>query len=167
MTMNQQELTALLHALSLEEKIMQLVQLPGSVYEADAARTGLDSGGGDGARELAGSTLGLWGTEKLRKIQEEYMARHPHHIPLLFMLDVIHGHRTVFPCPLGLSAAFDPALAEAAAAVQAREAAADGVHVTFSPMADLSRDARWGRVMESAGEDPYLDGEMAAALVRG
>ena len=166
--MTEQELTALLHDLSLEEKVMQLVQLPGVAYESGAAVTGL-LGGAVPSRtlRLAGSTLGVWGAEKLNRLQKEYMENHPHHIPMLMMLDVIHGHKTVFPCPLGQGAAFDPELTEQAAAVQAREAAADGIHVTFSPMADLSRDARWGRVMESTGEDKYLNGLMAAAMTRG
>ena len=166
--MKERELIALLNDLSLEEKVMQLVQLPGVAYESGAAVTGLL---GDAAQSrtlrLAGSTLGIWGAEKLNRLQKEYMENHPHHIPMLMMLDVIHGHKTVFPCPLGQGATFDPSLAEQAAAVQAREAAADGIHVTFSPMADLSRDARWGRVMESTGEDKYLNGRMAAAMTRG
>ncbi len=166
--MKEQELTALLNDLSLEEKVMQLVQLPGVAYESGAAVTGLLN---DTAKartlRLAGSTLGIWGAEKLNRLQRQYMENHPHHIPLLMMLDVIHGHKTVFPCPLGQGASFDPELTERAAAVQAREAAADGIHVTFSPMADLSRDARWGRVMESTGEDKYLNGRMAAAMTRG
>ncbi|MBR4538333.1 MAG: beta-glucosidase BglX [Clostridia bacterium] len=166
--MKEQELIALLNDLSLEEKVMQLVQLPGVAYESGAAVTGLL---GDAAQSrtlrLAGSTLGIWGAEKLNRLQRQYMENHPHHIPLLMMLDVIHGHKTVFPCPLGQGASFDPELTEKAANLQAREAAADGIHVTFSPMADLSRDARWGRVMESTGEDKYLNGLMAAAMTRG
>ncbi|MBR3741952.1 MAG: beta-glucosidase BglX [Clostridia bacterium] len=166
--MKEQELTALMNDLSLEEKVMQLVQLPGVAYESGAAVTGLlgDSANAQTLR-LAGSTLGIWGAEKLNRLQRQYMENHPHHIPLLMMLDVIHGHKTVFPCPLGQGASFDPELTEQAAAVQAQEAAADGIHVTFSPMADLSRDARWGRVMESTGEDKYLNGCMAAAMTRG
>jgi beta-glucosidase len=166
--MTEQALKALLNDLSLEEKVMQLVQLPGVAYESGAAVTGLlYDAAKSRALRLAGSTLGVWGAEKLNRLQKEYMENHPHHIPMLMMLDVIHGHKTVFPCPLGQGASFDPELAERAAAVQAREAAADGIHITFSPMADLSRDARWGRVMESTGEDKYLNGLMAAAMTRG
>ena len=166
--MKEQELTALMNDLSLEEKVMQLVQLPGVAYESGAAVTGLLGGAAQSRTlRLAGSTLGIWGAEKLNRLQRQYMENHPHHIPLLMMLDVIHGHKTVFPCPLGQGASFDPELTEQAAAVQAQEAAADGIHVTFSPMADLSRDARWGRVMESTGEDKYLNGCMAAAMTRG
>ena len=107
--MKEQELIALLNDLSLEEKVMQLVQLPGVAYESGAAVTGLLN---DTAKartlRLAGSTLGIWGAEKLNRLQRQYMENHPHHIPLLMMLDVIHGHKTVFPCPLGQGATFDP-----------------------------------------------------------
>ena len=166
--MEKAKLENLLKTMSLEEKVMQLAQVPGSVYARESAVTGVGQEAvPEKVRRLAGSTLGIMEGEKIRGIQEAYMKDHPHHIPLLFMLDVIHGHRTVFPCPLGQGATFDPDLTEQAAAIQAEEAAADGVHVTFSPMADLVRDARWGRVMESTGEDALLNGRMAAAMVRG
>ncbi|SHH67655.1 beta-glucosidase [Butyrivibrio fibrisolvens DSM 3071] len=166
--MKKSDLLALLKDMSLEEKIMQLVQLPGSTFEEDAAVTGLaDDKALKKLKTLAGSTLGLHGTDKLIKIQKEYIENHPHHIPLLFMLDVIHGHKTVLPCPLAQGATFDTDVARNGAAVQARETSADGVHVTFSPMADLVRDARWGRVVESTGEDAYLNGKMTAAMVEG
>ena len=80
-----------------------------------------------------------------------------HHIPMLFMLDIINGFKTIFPIPLGQGATFEPELSEKCAAVAAKEAAVSGLHVTFAPMTDLVRDARWGRVMESTGEDPYLN----------
>ncbi len=166
--MKKTDLETLLKDMSLEEKIMQLVQLPGQTYEDDAAVTGIaDQKVSDNIKKLSGSTLGLWGADKIKKIQKEYVENHPHHIPLLFMLDVIHGHKTVFPCPLAQGATFDPDVPLEGAAVQAMEAAADGVQVTFSPMADLVRDARWGRVVESTGEDPYLNGIMTSAMVRG
>ncbi|MBP3295985.1 MAG: glycoside hydrolase family 3 C-terminal domain-containing protein, partial [Lachnospiraceae bacterium] len=154
--------------MTIEEKVMQLVQIPGSEYEADAEITGVERGQvKDNVKRLAGSTLGIWGAKRLRKIQEQYMKEHPHHIPLMFMLDVIHGHKTVLPCPLGQGAAFDPEAVRKGAEMQAREAAADGVHATFSPMADLCRDARWGRIMESTGEDKLLNSRIAAAMVEG
>ncbi|WP_029232283.1 beta-glucosidase BglX [Butyrivibrio sp. VCB2006] len=166
--MEKEKLQALLHDMSLEEKIMQLVQLPGQTFEESAALTGLaDMDKAGKMKTLAGSVLGLHGADKIKEIQKTYMDNHPHNIPLLFMLDVIHGHDTVFPCPLAQGATFDPEVAEKGAAVQAKEASADGVQVTFSPMADLVRDARWGRVVESTGEDPYLNGLMTAAMVRG
>ena len=167
--MKDQDLEALLQDLSVEEKVYQLIQYQGANYSDDAVLTGLLDQNHITPHELgmAGSTLCIWGADKLKKIQDAAMAIQPHHIPMLFMLDVIHGHRTVFPCPLALGATFSPELVEECAAVAAREAAAEGIHVTFAPMADLVRDARWGRCMESTGEDPYLNGQMAAAMVRG
>ncbi|MBR5377485.1 MAG: beta-glucosidase BglX, partial [Lachnospiraceae bacterium] len=154
--------------MSTEEKVMQLVQIPGSEYEENAEITGIERGGvSDKVKKLAGSTLGVWGSKSLRNIQEQYMKEHPHHIPLMFMLDVIHGHKTVLPCPLGQGATFDPEKVKEGAKLQAREAAADGVHATFSPMADLCRDSRWGRIMESTGEDKLLNSRMSAAMVEG
>ena len=148
--MDKQALEALLNDMSTEEKVMQLVQISGSEYEADAEITGIERGQvKDNVKRLAGSTLGIWGSKRLRKIQKQYISEHPHHIPLMFMLDVIHGHKTVLPCPLGQGATFDPDAVRKGAELQAREAAADGVHATFSPMADLCRDARWGRISES------------------
>lgn len=167
--MTEKELNALLNDMSLEEKINQMVQLPGQIYASSAAVTG-NIENNDVNHTIfyqAGSTLGIYGAEQLKKIQKEYMAKQPHHIPLLFMLDVIHGYETAFPCPLGLGASFDPESVKMCAEIAAKEAAVGGVHVTFSPMADLVRDARWGRVMESTGEDPYLNGKMAAAMVEG
>ena len=166
--MTQEELKELLNDMSLDEKIGQLVQVPGSCYEEGAVITGgMNNGWREETCRLAGSTLGVWGAQKLKKIQDEYMKNHPHKIPLMFMLDVIHGHKTVFPCPLGQGAAFSPDTSQKCAAAAAKEAGASGVQVTFAPMADLVRDSRWGRVMESTGEDPYLNSLMAAAMVKG
>lgn len=166
--MDKKALEALLNDMSIEEKVMQLVQIPGSEYEASAEITGIERGQvKDNVKKLAGSTLGIWGSKRLRKIQEQYIKEHPHHIPLMFMLDVIHGHKTVLPCPLGQGATFDPGAVKKGAEMQAQEASADGVHATFSPMADLCRDARWGRIMESTGEDKILNSRMATAMVEG
>ncbi len=166
--MKETELRQLLNDLTLDEKIGQLVQLPGYFQNAGAV-TGpaADMGLTEEDLRLAGSYLSIIGAEKIRKLQTEFMARHPHHIPLLFMADIINGYRTVFPIPLAQGCTFDPELVKQGAAIAAREAAAAGIHVTFSPMADLVWDARWGRVMESTGEDPYLNAQMAAAMVRG
>ncbi len=166
--MKEAELRQLLHDMTLEEKIGQLVQLPG-YFQNEGAVTGPagDMGLTQDDLRLAGSYLSIIGAEKIRKLQTEFMVRHPHHIPLLFMADIINGYRTVFPIPLAQGCTFDPELVKEGASIAAREAAAAGIHVTFSPMADLVRDARWGRVMESTGEDPYLNGQMAAAMVRG
>ena len=166
--MTQKELDELLGDMSLEEKIGQLVQVPGSCYEEGAVLTGgMNNGWREETCKLAGSTLGIYGAQKLKKIQDNYMKTQPHKIPLMFMLDVIHGHRTVFPCPLAQGASFSPETSEKCAGAAAKEAAASGVQVTFAPMADLVRDSRWGRVMESTGEDTYLNSRMAEAMVRG
>ena len=166
--MNTQELRQLLADMSLEEKIGQLVQLP-SYFQNAGMATGpaAEMGLTDEDLRLAGSYLSVLGADKVRELQTSYMANHPHHIPLILMADIINGYRTVFPIPLAQGCTFQPDMVEKGAQVAAREAAASGVHVTFSPMADLVRDARWGRVMESTGEDAYLNGQMAAAMVRG
>lgn len=113
-----------------------------------------------------GSVLSISGVERCRQLQKAALSSRLG-IPLVFAFDVIHGYRTVFPIPLGEAAAFDPALAEQSARIAATEAAAAGVNWTFAPMVDISRDPRWGRVIEGAGEDPYLGSVLAAARVRG
>lgn len=166
--MRADELKELLSQMSLEEKIGQLVQLP-SYFQNGGNITGpaSDMGITQEDLQLAGSYLSIIGAEKIKALQDEYMAHHPHHIPLIFMADIINGYRTVFPVPLAQGCTFRPDMVEEGAVIAAREAAAAGIHVTFSPMADLVRDARWGRVMESTGEDAYLNGLMAAAMVKG
>ena len=144
--MEQKQLKQLLLELSLEEKAGQLVQLMGNFYETDVESVLTGPGKNLGLTEenihLAGSILGTYGAKNLKKIQDDYMARHPHHIPLLFMMDVIHGMKTIFPMPLAQAASFEPEMTEKCASAAAKEAAASGLHVTFSPMADLVRDAR-------------------------
>ena len=166
--MRTDELKRLLSEMSLEEKIGQMIQIPGYFFE-DGHLTGpaLEMGLENDDLYLAGSLLSVIGAEKIVSLQKTFMEKQPHHIPMLFMADIINGYRTVYPIPLAQCCSFDPDLAERCASVAARESAASGLHVTFSPMADLVRDARWGRVMESTGEDAYLNGEMAAAMVRG
>ena len=100
-------------------------------------------------------------------MQEEHLKNNRLNIPLLFMADIINGYKTIFPIPLAQGCTFDPDLVRQLAETAAREGAAAGVHVTFSPMADLVRDPRWGRGMESTGEDPYLNGIMAEQMVKG
>ena len=117
--------------------------------------------------ETTGSILGMVGARQTIAIQKQYLKDSKHKIPLLFMTDVIHGYRTIFPSPLGLACSWSPELIEQTAAVAAKEASVSGVHLTFSPMADLVRDCRWGRVVESTGEDPYLNSLYASAFVRG
>ncbi|MDD3277682.1 MAG: beta-glucosidase BglX [Lachnospiraceae bacterium] len=167
--MKEQELQQLFDSMSLKEKAGQLFQLAGGMLADDTAMMGpmQDMGIEKEDIQLAGTVLGSMGAEKIREIQDAYMENHPHHIPLIFMLDIINGYKTIYPIPLAQGAAFSPKLTEACAAMAAREGAAAGLHVTFSPMVDLVRDPRWGRVMESTGEDVYLNGCMAEAMVKG
>jgi beta-glucosidase len=118
-------------------------------------------------RGEAGSIL--WTTDPvfISKLQHVAMEESRMKIPLLFGFDVIHGFRTIFPVPLAMAATWDPDLAENAQSVAAQEASAVGINWTFGPMVDIARDARWGRIVEGAGEDPYLGAAMARAQVRG
>lgn len=166
--MNENQLKELLEDMSPEEKVGQLVQLPGSSLVEDAAVTGIiQNSEKSEALGMIGSTLGLSGAKTLIALQKKQMEQQPHHIPMLFMMDVIHGYKTVFPCPLGQGASFSPDLVRECAEIAAKEASVAGIHVVFAPMADLVRDSRWGRVMESTGEDVYLNGKMAEAMVWG
>jgi beta-glucosidase len=151
--------------MTLEEKIGQLVQ-----FSAGNA-TGPESGN-ISFRELVakgqlGSLLNVTGAAETNALQRIAVTQSRLKIPLLFGLDVIHGYRTIFPVPLGMASTWDPQLVEQAARIAAQEATAEGVRWTFSPMVDIARDARWGRMVEGAGEDPYLGEVMAAAYVRG
>ena len=168
--MTEKELKKLLSEMSLEEKAGQLEQLPFGFFEdGNTVLTGPMGKISLTSEQIAltGSTLSGCGAAKLRRVQREYMENHPHHIPLLFMMDIINGCDTIFPIPLAQGAMFDPQRVKKAAQAAAREAAARGLHVTFSPMLDTVRDPRWGRVMESTGEDPYLNSENAKAMVKG
>ena len=163
-------LEKLLSQMTLDEKIGQLIQINGFFFmKDDTELTGpaIDLKIDLDFRKNIGSVLGFKNADNAIKIQKKYMEENPHGIPLLFTNDVIHGCRTTYPIPLALGASFNPELVEECCRMAAKEAAADGVHVTFSPMVDLSRDARWGRVMEGFGEDAYYSGVMAAAQVRG
>lgn len=169
--MEKQQLKELLADMSLQEKADQMLQITGKFYQMDtnSVLTGpvSDMGLTEQDINMAGSILSTYGAEEVKRIQKNYMEKQPHHIPLLFMMDIIHGMKTVFPMPLGIGASFEPELARRCAEAAAKESAYSGLHVTFSPMTDLVRDARWGRVMESTGEDPYLNSRMAEAQVRG
>lgn len=167
--MEERELVKLLKDMSLEEKADQLLQLSADFFSDGEMLTGpaLDFGIEPSDIENAGSVLGVSGAEKIRDIQKNQMARQRHHIPMLFMADVINGFKTAFPIPLALGASFNPDIAYTGAKIAAKEASVSGLHVTFAPMADLARDARWGRVMESCGEDKYLNSVMTAAMVKG
>ena len=167
---NKINLEALLAQMTLDEKIGQLVQTNGVLfYKDDSELTGPSAELGIDLdyRKNIGSLLNFKSAENAIKIQKKHLEDDRNKIPMLFAMDVIHGCRTIYPIPLAIGASFDPELAEECTRMAAKEAAADGVHLTFAPMVDLSRDARWGRVMESGGEDPYHNGVMAAAQIRG
>ena len=156
---------SVLALLSLDEKVGQLTMAP-----AEGMQTGprMPNGGAAQVRAgLIGSFIGVTGAAETHALQRVAVEESPHHIPLLFSFDVIHGYRTIFPVPIAEAASFDPALAERSARIAAREATADGIAWTFAPMVDIARDPRWGRIVEGAGEDPYLGAAMAAARVRG
>jgi beta-glucosidase len=148
--------------MTLEEKLGQLQQLDGEgngnfrPEHLQLARKG-----------LLGSTLNVRGAQKTNELQRIAVTESRLKIPLIFGFDVIHGYRTIFPIPLGEAATWDPASVERAAGVAASEARAAGVHWTFAPMVDIARDARWGRIAEGSGEDPYLGSQLARARVRG
>ena len=167
--MTDKELQELLKKMSLKEKVNQMLQVTGGFFDGHQVAMGpmKEKGFSDENVALSGSVIGSMGAEKLKKIQKEYMENHPHKIPLLFMLDVINGFKTIFPIPLAQGATFEPELSERCAAAAAKEASVSGLHVTFAPMVDLVRDARWGRVMESTGEDPYLNCLFSEAMVKG
>jgi beta-glucosidase len=116
---------------------------------------------------LVGGVFNTYTPQAVRKLQSLAVNESRLGIPLLFGYDVIHGYKTVFPIPLGLASTWDPDLIQDSARIAATEASADGLNWTFSPMVDIARDARWGRIAEGAGEDPYLGAQIARAMVRG
>ncbi|KAF0200813.1 MAG: hypothetical protein FD170_3189 [Bacteroidetes bacterium] len=155
----------LMSKMTLEEKIGQL-NLPG----AGDFTTGQTASTDIGKKIIEGKVGGLFNIStvaKIRSVQQVAVEQSRLKIPLIFGMDVIHGYKSVFPIPLGLSCSWDMALIEQSARIAAQEASADGICWTFSPMVDLSRDPRWGRIAEGGGEDPYLGGEIAKAMVRG
>ncbi len=156
---------SLVPKMSLAEKIGQL-----NMVTADQAITGPVSGG-DLRENLragnVGSVLNLWGREATSALQKIALEETRLAIPLLFGLDVLHGHKTIFPIPLAEAAAFDPILWERTARAAAIEAADDGVALTFAPMLDIARDPRWGRIAEGPGEDPFVGAKFAEAKIRG
>ena len=168
--MKEAELRSLMEAMTIDEKIGQLVQLSGECFGTGDIATGPAAKIGVTEEDIwrSGSVLNVMGADDVHSIQDAYMAKSRLHIPLLFMADVVYGYKTCFPAPIGLGCTFDPARIEEAYSLIADEAQTDGCMVTFSPAADVVRDARWGRVMEMpGGEDPYLGSAMAEAMVRG
>ncbi|HEY5885579.1 MAG TPA: beta-glucosidase BglX [Pyrinomonadaceae bacterium] len=158
----ERKIDQLLARMTLEEKLGQLQQLDGEANgnyrpeHVEMVRKG-----------LLGSTLNVRGAKRTNELQRVAMNESRLKIPILFGFDVIHGYRTVFPIPLGEAATWDPAAVERSASIAAKEARAAGVHWTFAPMVDIARDARWGRIAEGSGEDPFLGSIMATARVRG
>ena len=168
---NQQEgvmnqyITSLMAKMTLEEKIGQL-NLPSIGF--DVTGPVLSQGVEEKIRKgLVGGVFNTYTPIAVRKLQQLAVNETRLKIPLLFGYDVIHGHRTIFPIALGLSSSWDPELMERTARAAAEEATADGLNWVFSPMVDIARDPRWGRVSEGAGEDPWLGAQIAKAMVRG
>ncbi len=164
----EQKIDSVLALMTLDEKIGQMVQYNGS-WDVTGPATGTDN---EKKLEnlkngLVGSMLNVTSVEHTRQAQKIVMENSRLKIPLIFGYDVIHGYQTMFPVPLGESASWDLELMEKTARVAGRETAAAGVHWTFAPMMDISRDARWGRIMEGAGEDPYLNSKIAVARIKG
>ena len=156
---------SLLSLMTLEEKLGQLAQYPSQWSDTGPS---VPAGRKDDVRAgKVGSFLSLYGAEATREMQKIAVQESRLGIPLLFAYDVVHGYRTIFPIPLGEASSFNADLARRTARAATREATAGGVHWTFAPMVDLSREPRWGRVMEGAGEDPYLNSVLARARVQG
>lgn len=156
---------SLLARMTLEEKLGQLSQWSGG--GAPTGPTAAQGSEQDIRAGRIGSFLGLWGAETTRRLQQIAVNESRLHIPLLFSFDVIHGLRTVFPVPLAEASSWNIELAQKTARAAAMEASAYGLHWVYAPMVDIARDPRWGRVVEGAGEDPYLGSAFAAARVRG
>ena len=157
--------TELMKKMTIEEKIGQLnLPVTGEITTGQARNSGV-------ARQieqgLVGGVLNLKGVDKIREVQKLAVENSRLGIPLLFGMDVVHGYETIFPIPLGLSCSWNLAAIQESARIAAVEASADGICWTFSPMVDISRDPRWGRVSEGNGEDPFLGGAIARAMVLG
>ncbi|QYA24714.1 beta-glucosidase BglX [Gramella sp. MT6] len=159
---------SVLNLMTLEEKVGQMIQ-----YNGSWDLTGPASEVGNKEKEdrlkkgLVGSMLNVLSVEATEKAQRLNMENSRIKIPLIFGYDVIHGYKTIFPVPLGETASWDVEAAEESARIAALESVAEGVNWTFSPMIDISRDARWGRIMEGSGEDPYLTSRIAVAKING
>ena len=157
---------ALMKKMTLDEKIGQLNLLTpgGGVATGAVVSKGVEE---KIAKGQVGGLFGVIGEEKIRQAQELAVNNSRLKIPLLFGSDVIHGYKTTFPIPLGLSCSWDMPMIERSARLAATEATADGLNWAFSPMVDIARDPRWGRIAEGAGEDPYLGSQVAKAMVVG
>jgi beta-glucosidase len=155
----------LMSKMTWEEKIGQLnLPVSGEIITGEARNSNLAQHIRKGE---VGGFFGLKGLDRIMELQKIAVEESPHGIPLLTGMDVIHGYETTFPIPLGMAAGWDLENIEQAARIAATEASADGLCWTFSPMVDICRDPRWGRIAEGAGEDPYLGAEIAKAMVKG
>ena len=167
--MREDELRQLLETLTWKEKIGQLIQLSGEFFGSDTLAVGPQEKLGISKEDVkvTGSVLNVTGIENIKKIQDKYLNDSRNKIPLLFMADIIYGYRTIFPIPLGLGATWNPELINEVYKIVGEESRSAGVHVTYAPMVDLVRDARWGRSLESTGEDVTLNNDFAEAMVTG
>ena len=155
----------LMGKMTLQEKIGQLnLPVSGEIVTGQAKSSDV---AGKIRKGQVGGLFNVKGVENIREVQKIAVEQSRLKIPLLFGMDVIHGYETVFPIPLGLAATWNMKAIEESARIAAVEASADGICWTFSPMVDISRDPRWGRVAEGSGEDPYLGGQIAKAMVNG
>ncbi len=158
-------ISGLMRKMTLREKIGQLNLLPAGEI-VTGAEINTEVSGSIAAGDVGG-VFNVKGTDKIKALQEIAVRKSRLGIPLIVGMDVIHGYETIFPIPLALSCSWDTAAVERSTRIAAREASADGICWTFSPMVDIALDARWGRISEGNGEDPYLGSRMAAAMVRG
>ncbi len=159
----------LISQMTLKEKLGQLSQYNANLFLSTTADiTGPMTSLGLSEEDLnaVGSVLNFSCADETIEIQNKHLANDRHKIPMLFMMDVIHGYRTIYPIPLALGCSFDTDLVAECSKMAAKEASAGGIHVTFTPMVDYVRDARWGRVMETCGEEPMLNAMMGAAQVK-
>jgi beta-glucosidase len=155
----------LMSKMTLDEKIGQLnLVTSGRALTGSVVNKGVEESIKKGD---IGGIFGVYGTDYISKAQDLAVKNSRLHIPLIFGLDVIHGHRTIFPIPLGMSATWDMDLIERSAKIAASEATGEGINWVFSPMVDIARDPRWGRISEGSGEDPYLGSQIAKAMVKG
>jgi beta-glucosidase len=156
----------LLRQMTLDEKIAQLSQLPG--FSVPEFKENINKPLEEILKQVgAGSVLWVSDPKEINRLQHVAVEQSRLHIPVLFGLDVIHGYHTIFPAPIAMASSWDTKMVEDAQAIAAREARAAGIQWTFAPMVDIARDARWGRMVEGAGEDPYLGAAMARAQVLG
>lgn len=160
---SQRRAQALIKQMTLDEKVGQLNQVAGVVMPMLGSEKPDDLI----VQGKVGSVLWLFDVKEINRLQHLAVEKSRLHIPILFGYDVIHGYRTVFPVPIAMASSWDPSVEEAAQKYAAEDARAAGIRWTFTPMVDIARDARWGRIVEGAGEDPYLGAAMAAAQVRG